>query len=598
MQAARPDKSTVIFKVVLGLLLYFITSALVIRFTTDGRSHASIWPGNGIILALLLNRGLTLRKRVLCLTFLTDILAKSVVWQWTPWFCATAFLNVAEIALVAAFARFYTSHGKPFSTARTVLNFALIAGLAVPFVISIPGAFVTSIAHHTSFSLSFWEWLFSTSFGLLIFTPMFTSLFGGQFMHDLTENGSYPLWKIGIVLLCQAILAVLVFSQSAYPLLFIPAEALIISPMLIGEAGATLSFMIITITGLAFTIDGKGPTSLIHTDHFKREVLLQVYLFILLLTERPVSSILMSKRALIKRLTAREQMLALAMINATDSILSFDRDWICRWAGGASLSLLGVANENLPTQRLCNILETNNREVVTLMETFFSGDQYAAILEIAAPHTQDTTIELNFRKVFDAGTVAGAIVTIHDVTQRKLKEDDIARQSESDPMTGLLNRAGFQRRINALINAEHADFSLAYIDADHFKDINDHYGHEAGDTVLKTIAARISHQTRASDIVSRFGGDEFVLAITKNQKDAAATLDRIVHAIHDEPIALDTGETVQISISCGVAPYSVGVSVESLLRQADSALYEAKKAGRNRTCEVSSVIVSPQTPAT
>nr|WP_267879922.1 GGDEF domain-containing protein [Acetobacter papayae] len=232
------------------------------------------------------------------------------------------------------------------------------------------------------------------------------------------------------------------------------------------------------------------------------------------------------------------------------------------------------------------------------METFFSGDQYAAILEIAAPHTQDTTIELNFRKVFDAGTVAGAIVTIHDVTQRKLKEDDIARQSESDPMTGLLNRAGFQRRINALINAEHADFSLAYIDADHFKDINDHYGHEAGDTVLKTIAARISHQTRASDIVSRFGGDEFVLAITKNQKDAAATLDRIVHAIHDEPIALDTGETVQISISCGVAPYSVGVSVESLLRQADSALYEAKKAGRNRTCEVSSVIVSPQTPAT
>lgn len=594
MQAARSDKSATLFKVTLALLLYFITSTLVIRFTTDGHSHATIWPGNGIILALLLNRGLTLRKRVLCLTFLTDILAKSIVWSWTPWFIASAFLNVTEIALVAALARFYTSHGKPFASARTVLNFTLIAGIAIPFAISIPGAFVSGTAHNSSFWLSFWEWFFSTSFGLLIFTPMCTSLFGGRFVHDLTENGSYPAWKIGAVLLCQAALSVLVFSQSTYPLLFIPAETLIISSLLIGEVGANLSFMIITVAGLVFTIDGKGPISLVHTNHFGREVLLQIYLFILMLTERPVSSILMSKRALIKRLTAREQMLALALINATDSILSFDRDWICRWAGGASLSLLGVANENLPLQRLSNILATDNREVLTLMETFFSADQYSAILEIAAPHMPGTTIELNFRKFFDAGTVAGAIVTIHDVTRRKLKEDDIARQSESDPMTGLLNRAGFQKRINALINAAHADFSLAYIDADHFKDINDHYGHEAGDTVLKTLAARISHQTRESDIVSRFGGDEFVLVITKNQKDAAATLERIVRAVHDEPIALDTGETIHISISCGVAPYSEGVSVESLLRQADSALYEAKKAGRNRACEISPVIVSPQ----
>jgi diguanylate cyclase (GGDEF)-like protein len=70
-----------------------------------------------------------------------------------------------------------------------------------------------------------------------------------------------------------------------------------------------------------------------------------------------------------------------------------------------------------------------------------------------------------------------------------------------------------------------------------------------------------------------------------------------VQAIHNDPVTLDTGETILVSISCGVAPYSVGVSVESLLRQADSALYEAKKAGRNRACGLSAVIVSPPSRA-
>lgn len=593
MQAARPDQSAALFKVVLGLALYVVTSALILRFATDGHHHSTIWPGNGIILALLLNSSAAIRQPILCLTFAADIFAKSIVWPWTPWFFASAFLNVAEIAWVASLARLYTSHDKPFGSGRTVLNFMLLAGLAIPFIIATPAALVSCTAYDGTFSLSFWSWFFSTSFGLLIFTPTFTSLFGGHFLQDLTDNGSYSLWKVGAVLLCQAALSALVFSRNKYPLLFIPAEALIISSLLIGETGAALSFMIITIAGLVCTIGGIGPLGLIHTDRLGRDVMLQIYLFILLLTERPVSSILMSKRALIKRLTAREQMLTLAMINAADSILSFDRDWICRWAGGASLSLLGVANENLPTLRLCDILESHNREVITLMETFFDAEQCVAILEIIAPHTRDTTIELNFRKVFDAGTAVAAIATIHDVTRRKLKEDDIARQSESDPMTGLLNRAGFQKRINALFDSAYSDFSLAYIDADHFKDINDQYGHDAGDTVLKTIAARISRQTRETDIVSRFGGDEFVLAITRNQKDALATLERIVQAIHNDPVTLDTGETILVSISCGVAPYSVGVSVESLLRQADGALYEAKKAGRNRACGLSAVIVSP-----
>lgn len=163
----------------------------------------------------------------------------------------------------------------------------------------------------------------------------------------------------------------------------------------------------------------------------------------------------------------------------------------------------------------------------------------------------------------------------------------------TDPLTGVHNRRYVERRLIEEIGRrrrQHAPLSCMYIDIDHFKRINDTIGHQAGDDVLREIAARIKVELRLSDALSRFGGEEFVvLLIDAEQADAMNVAQRIRLGIAEQPLALSSGEPLNVTVSIGVA--SLGVikhneSVEETARQflarADRALYQAKEEGRNR----------------
>jgi diguanylate cyclase (GGDEF)-like protein len=155
-----------------------------------------------------------------------------------------------------------------------------------------------------------------------------------------------------------------------------------------------------------------------------------------------------------------------------------------------------------------------------------------------------------------------------------------------DSLTGLPNRVLFDDRIRQTIGAAkryNRGFAVMYLDLDEFKEINDRFGHPAGDLVLNSVADRLLATLRESDTVARFGGDEFVVLqpVVNGFADASDLAHKIVSAMQ-EPVEVDGTEHV-VHTSIGIALYpSDGASTDELMQHADSALYRAKRAGRNR----------------
>ncbi len=154
-----------------------------------------------------------------------------------------------------------------------------------------------------------------------------------------------------------------------------------------------------------------------------------------------------------------------------------------------------------------------------------------------------------------------------------------------DPVTGINNRAALNATIDREVNLSHRHgyaLSVIMLDLDHFKRINDKYGHLAGDTVLRTLAGRVTDCTRGSDMVFRYGGEEFTVVLSNTEIDGAALLaERIRKAIAAVPILIDDFE-IPVTVSIGVSTLETGDTSASLINRADAALYDAKTAGRNR----------------
>jgi two-component system cell cycle response regulator len=155
-----------------------------------------------------------------------------------------------------------------------------------------------------------------------------------------------------------------------------------------------------------------------------------------------------------------------------------------------------------------------------------------------------------------------------------------------DPLTGAFNRRYFNDHFDRLI--KHAEenrqpISLILADIDRFKTVNDTYGHPAGDAVLQEFMRRIGIQTRATDMVARFGGEEFAIVTPDaNLEVAGRVAERLRACIADNKFELADGTSIAMSCSFGVAAVGESDTLADVLARSDAALYEAKSGGRNR----------------
>ena len=188
--------------------------------------------------------------------------------------------------------------------------------------------------------------------------------------------------------------------------------------------------------------------------------------------------------------------------------------------------------------------------------------------------------------LLDDPDVRGFVVTLRDVHERHLAERDLQFRATHDSLTTLPDRAALQSRLEALLAESKAGgkrIALMFCDIDHFKSINDRAGHHVGDLVLTEVAARLRSALRSSDVVGRFGGDEFVVVVpdVEDEAYALAVAERIFDTVTGP--GLFEGTEVDVRVSMGVAVTGDDcATAATLLQRADLAMYEAKAQGRGR----------------
>jgi diguanylate cyclase (GGDEF)-like protein len=193
-----------------------------------------------------------------------------------------------------------------------------------------------------------------------------------------------------------------------------------------------------------------------------------------------------------------------------------------------------------------------------------------------------------FEAIDTQGRNVGFRASIRDISDRKALQHQLELLASTDPLTGVVNRRRFFHSAEAeLYRARRYDrpLVLALIDIDHFKRINDTYGHAVGDDTLKTLAHAVGNRLRRSDLFARFGGEEFVLLLPETQLgDGLRLCERLRQMVETIKLQIpDRAEPFGFAVSIGVADLQHdGDSLNQLLARADAALYKAKRDGRNQ----------------
>jgi len=175
-----------------------------------------------------------------------------------------------------------------------------------------------------------------------------------------------------------------------------------------------------------------------------------------------------------------------------------------------------------------------------------------------------------------------------EIAKMKLEFEAVKATAEKDALSGLYNRSAFDKAVASLINAkELANASLVMIDIDHFKRINDNFGHLVGDRVVRYVSALLKQIVGNDHHVARYGGEEFaIIALNQSTEEAAQLADKVRIAMGNSKLQRKgSGDTIgKVTLSAGVTALKAGDSIESFIDRADKALYDAKESGRDKVC--------------
>jgi diguanylate cyclase (GGDEF)-like protein/PAS domain S-box-containing protein len=283
-----------------------------------------------------------------------------------------------------------------------------------------------------------------------------------------------------------------------------------------------------------------------------------------------------------------EDRYASLIANASDVIMIVSAEGTLRFVSPACERTLGLKPEAITGRNLPELWVGEDREKLRL----FLAEVAAAPSGTVGPvelrierGTKRYVIESVGSNLTNDPAVEGLALNFRDISERKALEEQLRQLAFHDPLTLLANRNLFRDRVQhslSLAQREQSSVAVMFLDRDNFKNINDSLGHDAGDRLLQAVAQRIVKTTRSSDTVARLGGDEFavlvegIATITEVQRLADALI-----ATLDVPFPLN-GMEVRVGASIGVAFSARESGTETLLSNADIAMYHAKAAGKNR----------------
>ncbi len=295
--------------------------------------------------------------------------------------------------------------------------------------------------------------------------------------------------------------------------------------------------------------------------------------------------------ATVQRLTERrgQDRLAAMVEHSSDVVLLVDADGIIQYASPGLASTLGHRSSDWTGRSVIDLVASEDRAAAAaeLSKAVQLGHGGMVKFEASLVRVDGDRrrMEATIANLLGGDAVDGVVATFRDVTEQRNLERQLSHRAFHDELTGLANRALFLDRMDHALRVVRPDSDpviVLFVDLDDFKSVNDVLGHEVGDQMLRTIAERLRRVSGVGDTPARLGGDEFALLLEdRGGVDRAIDVAEQLLADLHEPVAVG-GHAVAVLASVGVAVSKPGMTTAGLLRDADIAMYEAKRAGKSR----------------
>jgi diguanylate cyclase (GGDEF)-like protein/PAS domain S-box-containing protein len=586
----------------------FLVGALASEYVVhraDG--FTAIWPCNAVTFALLLVNGHSpLRRRAILIGAAIGSLSSSIL-IGQPWEMCLGFplANTLEAAIGATVYRARGGEAGAFS--RVVDVTALVyACICAPIISATIVAGVLGSGLGMPFVASWLNWYGSAVLGIAIIAP---ATVVALHWREVVSGGMRPNWLTEAVLVLGLTTAMALFAFYAdlvrtprAPMLFALYPFVTLATFRLRQLGAIAAILIITLIGTQATVSDIGPIARLDVSPAEGLLFLQIFLATTVLTALPVGAALAERDARSEEARLLADQFRAVVENVDKVIFRLDRSARWTYLNPAWEEITGLTVEaSLDHDWAERMVTATPGEIESWAQPILTGEVDSS-LRLVRFETADNGLrwmELSLQALRDgAGATIGATGTMRDVDDRKRLEDHVMlakRQAEerareaalmaaTDELTGLANRRAFGRHLERMLDSlsigeEH--LALAVFDADHFKAVNDAYGHAVGDRVLQRVASRALGIVRSGDVVGRIGGEEFGILMPGAAIEAAhAVAERLRQAIQAE--TLDGEEELPaITISIGIAAARRGQKAEDVSLEADRALYAAKRAGRN-----------------
>ncbi|MDJ0836003.1 MAG: EAL domain-containing protein [Acidobacteriota bacterium] len=289
-----------------------------------------------------------------------------------------------------------------------------------------------------------------------------------------------------------------------------------------------------------------------------------------------------------KRTEDKIRLFAKAFENTTDAMMILNTRQVIIAVNSAFSQITGYTTFEAAGQHI-SVLNSNRHEAdfyEHLIDMVHTTDKWEGEFWAKRKDGEEFPMWVNMSLLRDTkGMITNYVAVFSDITERKRAEEELRHLANYDVLTGLPNRTLFQDRLNqALRHAQRHDTKLAllFIDLDHFKKINDSFGHAVGDLLLKGVSRRLVDTLRNEDTVARLGGDEFIVLLEDtNDPGAAAQVAQKLLSSVEQSFTLE-GQEVRVNMSIGISLYpDDGHNMETLLKNADTAMYHSKNEGRN-----------------
>jgi len=560
------------------------------------------WPVSGVALAMCLpqwHRGGRTRVWVLLASgggFWTAAMLLGM-----PWKLATliAALTCLDVYIGASLLSPDVKSFEDLKDQRKILRFLLFA-IAAPMLSALIVVYPVARYLKQPVPQTLLMCVLGNSLGIAMSVPTILLIRSGDWL-GLRKNGQKPLRIVGASLLFIGVSG-FVFWQTANPFLFMVFPPMILLNLTMGLEGSVLASLVLTNIGWLGTMHGHGPVLLARGSDLHHLLVLQGYIWICLATSLPVGALLDEWRRAEHSAKEAQSIYQVLLEHTEDFIVLSTMEGQRRYASPAITRLAGWTQEEyLEIDRL-ETFHPDDREIgeEVLRALRRKGEEQTIQYRLKEKSGGCRWVQAKVRAYGVTGAaVAGYVMTIRDISELKRTEEmwkkerlglvteqrKMASLANTDPLTGLLNRRGFDEMIDVLKRQAAAPVAMLMVDLDYFKHYNDTYGHLKGDDVLVQIAGILrTHATRKHDFVARLGGEEFAVVLAGAGSDEAQEVaEAICEVLRSAAIEHTSSPFVKVTMSVGVAAATGAgeLDIRQLIARADSALYVSKRS-RNR----------------